>query len=286
MPPARLEPTIPASERSQTHALDRADIGIGVTIIISQNMLIFRAFYLIISQNMLIFRAFYLIISQNMLIFRAFYLIISQNMLIFRAFYLTFSAWTAKVLLVLRNVACRQHRKLYRYLLRTPTYGVPLHYAKLTNSLHNLFCRTGNMTRRSKGVTTSRALSSLHLNLFATSRSVLWPRSKYWQLQAHSGPSYVCLFVCFLLWRCDPTRVMASSFLMFLDHTQRRTTVGRTPLDEWSARRRDLYLTIHNTHNRKTSIPPVGFELTIAAGERPQTYALDCAATGTGTLNV
>ena len=26
-------------------------------------------------------------------------------------------------------------------------------------------------------------------------------------------------------------------------HTQRRTTVGRTPLDKWSGRRRDLYLT-------------------------------------------
>jgi hypothetical protein len=43
---------------------------------------------------------------------------------------------------------------------------------------------------------------------------------------------------------------MASSYLKFLDHTQRRTTVGRTPLDEWSARRRDLYLTTHNTHKR------------------------------------
>ena len=31
-------------------------------------------------------------------------------------------------------------------------------------------------------------------------------------------------------------------FTRFLDHTQRRTTVGRTPLDEWSVRRRDLYL--------------------------------------------
>ena len=29
-------------------------------------------------------------------------------------------------------------------------------------------------------------------------------------------------------------------------------------------------------------MPPVGFESTIAAGERPQTYALDRAATGTG----
>ena len=76
-----------------------------------------------------------------------------------------------------------------------------------------------------------------------------------------------------------PQRARASSFTRFLDHTQRRTTVGRTPLDEWSARRRDLYLT---THNRQTSMPPVVFEPTISAGERPQTYALDRAATETG----
>ena len=29
-------------------------------------------------------------------------------------------------------------------------------------------------------------------------------------------------------------------------------------------------------------MPPVGFESTISAGERPQTYALERAATGTG----
>ena len=57
---------------------------------------------------------------------------------------------------------------------------------------------------------------------------------------------------------------------MFLDHTQRRTTVGRTPLDEWSARRRDVYLTTHDSHNRQISMPPVGFEPMISAGERPQ----------------
>jgi hypothetical protein len=77
---------------------------------------------------------------------------------------------------------------------------------------------------------------------------------------------------------------MASSFLRFLDHTQRRTTVDSTPLDEWSARRRDLYLTTHNTHNKQISVPPVEFKPTISAGERPQTYALDRAATGTGQL--
>jgi len=40
------------------------------------------------------------------------------------------------------------------------------------------------------------------------------------------------LFLLLLPWRCDPTRVMAFSSLRFLDHTQRNTSVGRTPLDE------------------------------------------------------
>jgi hypothetical protein len=42
---------------------------------------------------------------------------------------------------------------------------------------------------------------------------------------------------------------MASSFLRYLGHTQRRTTVGRTHLDERTARRRDLYLTTYDIHN-------------------------------------
>jgi len=33
-------------------------------------------------------------------------------------------------------------------------------------------------------------------------------------------------------------------------------------------------------------MPPVGFEPTISAGERPQTHALDRAATGTGCFRV
>jgi len=38
-------------------------------------------------------------------------------------------------------------------------------------------------------------------------------------------------------------------------------------------------VTTHNTHDRQTSMPPGGFEPTISAGERLQTYALDSAAT-------
>ena len=44
-----------------------------------------------------------------------------------------------------------------------------------------------------------------------------------------------------------PPWARASSFTEFLDHIQWRTTVGRTPLDEWSARHRDLYLTTLTT---------------------------------------
>jgi len=86
-------------------------------------------------------------------------------------------------------------------------------------------------------------------------------------------------FFCF--WHESPQRARASSFQRILDHTQRHTTVGRTPLDEWSARRRFLYLTTHITHNRQTSMTPMGFEPTFSAGERQQTYALDRAANGT-----
>jgi hypothetical protein len=83
----------------------------------------------------------------------------------------------------------------------------------------------------------------------------------------------IYLFVSF--WHNSLQRVRASSITRFLDHTQRRTKGGRTPRDEWWARCRDLYLTTHNTHNRLTSMPPAGFEATISAGERSQTYALD-----------
>jgi hypothetical protein len=55
------------------------------------------------------------------------------------------------------------------------------------------------------------------------------------------------------LWRCGPTRVMASSCLKFI---YRRQIVGRSSLYESSAQRRDLYLTTYNTHNRKNIQSP------------------------------
>jgi hypothetical protein len=49
--------------------------------------------------------------------------------------------------------------------------------------------------------------------------------------------------------------------------TLRRTTVGRASLDEWSARRKHLYLTTHNTHKRQTFILRAGFKPTVSAGD-------------------
>jgi hypothetical protein len=45
-------------------------------------------------------------------------------------------------------------------------------------------------------------------------------------------------------------------------------------MDEWSAQRTHFYLTTHNIHKRQTSMPPVGFEPTIPAIERPKTHVL------------
>jgi hypothetical protein len=47
-----------------------------------------------------------------------------------------------------------------------------------------------------------------------------------------------------------------SHFSRLHDHKLfRYTTLGRTPLHEGPAHRKDLYLTTHNTHKRQTSMP-------------------------------
>jgi len=57
-------------------------------------------------------------------------------------------------------------------------------------------------------------------------------------------------------------------------------TFRRAFLDQVPARRRDLYLTTHNTYNRQTSMPPGGFKPAIPAFKRPQTCTLDARPLG------
>jgi hypothetical protein len=67
----------------------------------------------------------------------------------------------------------------------------------------------------------------------------------------------------FFVWLDSPIWARASSFRRgFMITHFRHATLGRTPLDEEPARRRDLYLTTHNTHKRQTSMPPLGFFFT------------------------
>jgi len=55
---------------------------------------------------------------------------------------------------------------------------------------------------------------------------------------------------------------------------------GGTSLDERSARRRDLCVTIHNTHKRWTSKTLAELEPAILGSGRSRTHALDRAVTG------
>jgi hypothetical protein len=64
--------------------------------------------------------------------------------------------------------------------------------------------------------------------------------------------------------------------------TLRNTTLARSPLGDWSALRRDFYLTTHNTYKTQTSMHPAGFESPIPTSEWTHPHALNRAATGIG----
>jgi hypothetical protein len=49
--------------------------------------------------------------------------------------------------------------------------------------------------------------------------------------------------------------------------THRHTTLGNSPLEKWSARSTELYLSIHNNHKKQSSMHPAGFEPTIPASQ-------------------
>ena len=83
---------------------------------------------------------------------------------------------------------------------------------------------------------------------------------KNWFLRSEKLRSLVLLILCicfcffFFSFLAQQPPGGASSFTGFLDHTQQRKTVDKTPLNEWLARRRD-YLTRHNKlHSQQTGI--------------------------------
>ena len=75
--------------------------------------------------------------------------------------------------------------------------------------------------------------------------------------------------------------------MITMTHIQTHThthEIGRTPLDDRSARRRELYVATHVDCKRQTSMPPAGLEPAIPASERQQVHTLDHTATGMGAI--
>jgi hypothetical protein len=74
--------------------------------------------------------------------------------------------------------------------------------------------------------------------------------------------------------------------MITLSDTHTHTHICRNPLEEGSARRRDLYLTTPNTQKEQTFVPPAGLEPAIVASERSQTCALEPAANEIGKITI
>ena len=83
------------------------------------------------------------------------------------------------------------------------------------------------------------------------SPNFLWT-SKYWRSAQHRTfylPTISSRSIFFSISPTAPSRPRSPYYPGFKT-TLRHTTLGRTNPDEWSARRRDLNLTTHNTHKR------------------------------------
>ena len=83
-------------------------------------------------------------------------------------------------------------------------------------------------------------------------------------------------FLC--LTSFPPTNYRCKGLLVHLIILSDTYKLVRTPLDEWLARHRDLYLTTRNTHKRQTFVTSAGFKPAIPASERPQIHTLGCVA--------
>jgi len=115
------------------------------------------------------------------------------------------------------------------------------------------------------------------LQLFATTDRSTWTAATWLQCTPPSSPLLGGLLSGFYHGATAPSGSRSLHYRGFMV-TLRHSTLGRTPLDGWSARHRDLYLTTQSS--QQTSMPPAGFEPTSPASERPQTHALDRAAIG------
>jgi hypothetical protein len=107
-----------------------------------------------------------------------------------------------------------------------------------------------------------------------------------WNVGGNSGSSRCFVSICSpsLFYLLVHSRCRGCLFS--LDHTQTHTPQSVGLL--WTRDRpvAETSTCQHKHCTRQTSMPPVGFEPTISASARPQTYALDGAATGIGCIKM
>jgi len=120
--------------------------------------------------------------------------------------------------------------------------------------------------------TSHTAIQWLEIEADHTASSYAEDKNKWSFETTLSTPT--CLHGVHLLKKCDFFMAQRTIVLHYRGFTitLRHTTWGRTPLDERSARRRELYLTAHNIQNRQTSMSP-GWDLNLqpqqTSGRRP-----------------
>ena len=132
---------------------------------------------------------------------------------------------------------------------------------KIVSLTHRLFLPPGNtpgthfcyrMSRHQGHSAIGRIIS------MKDSNDTIWNRTRDLQ-NCSAAPEPLCYrgqppeFLWLQLYKFQATYSTMQHFIL-RSVLSRRITVGRTSLDEWSARRRGFYLTTHNTHNRQTSI--------------------------------
>jgi hypothetical protein len=98
----------------------------------------------------------------------------------------------------------------------------------------------------------------------------------FWNTHANSSPAMFSIAVRHM----DLLLRISGKFFKAPPYSLKHLTIGRTPLDYWSAQLKNLCLTTHNTHNRQIFMPSAGIQPTIPPSQRPQSHFLDRAATG------
>jgi hypothetical protein len=98
----------------------------------------------------------------------------------------------------------------------------------------------------------------------------------FWNTKPSSADVYFRdnSYSSFSLWRNNLLELRPIHCWSF-EIIKRHTTLGRTSLEEWSARSRDHCRTTHGAYNRQIYTVPAEFEQAIPESERPQSYVSD-----------